>query len=484
MSRFSLRLARLAAISVAGACALGALSLASAPQGCAEKAPAASAPEPIRVGVMFGLTGSLETFTGPLREAVRAAEGTINAAGGVLGRPLRFEVVDDKSDEGTGVQDVARELVNRGVVAVIGPVGSQQVVLTHEIFAQRNIIQISPSATSTTLSTIQPAGERFLFRTTPADDFQGAAVILFARRGPNGLDGGVDSGPPVDAGPDAAPGPVSSCNRMAIVNIDNAYGNSMADVIQQNFPKRGGTILLRKVVRNELQSNYSTEATEVIARNPDCLAIIAYDDIATQFVRDFRAAPGFPALEQRGFFFIGTDGVYTSGFLTNSRENKADETSKNSAEGVYGTNPDTQPPTREYNEFKTIYAAYAPLRANEDAPAFAANTFDAAVLIALAIQKAGNTTDGTAIRNALREVATKGGAGVYTPGDVGDALIAARDGQPVNYKGASGDVDFDESGNVTAGFIIWRALRDPVSKKVDYKTVARFPTPDLEAQLR
>src|SRR6185295_6793827 len=164
------------------------------------------APEPIRVGVMFGLTGSLETFTAPLREAIRAAEGTINASGGVLGRPMRFEIVDDKSDEDTIVQDVARQLVERGVVAVIGPIGSQQVVQTHEIFAQRNIVQISPSATSTVLTKIQDANNRFFFRTTPADDFQGAAVILFARKGPGGLmDGGVEAGP-ADAGPEAGGG--------------------------------------------------------------------------------------------------------------------------------------------------------------------------------------------------------------------------------------------------------------------------------------
>jgi neutral amino acid transport system substrate-binding protein len=308
--------------------------------------------------------------------------------------------------------------------------------------------------------------------------------MLFARKGVAGIsDGGIEAGP-ADAGGDAGGGPIITCRRLAIVNLDNAYGNSMADVIVAKFKRAGETIVIRKVVRNELQSNYSAEASEIIALQPECMAVITYDDIATQFVRDFKAAPGYLPLEARGFFFIGTDGVYTSGFLTNSRENKADETSKNSAEGVYGTNPDTQPGTREYNEFRTIYSAYSPLKPAEDAPAFAANTFDAAILIALAVQKAGRTNDGVAIRNALREVATKNVGRSYSPAQVGDALIAARDGQGVNYKGASGDVDFDKDGNVTAGFIIWRATRDPVSKTIDYKTVARFPTPDLEDQLR
>lgn len=492
MSRFSIRLSGLLTIVAAGACAIGASSLAVVQQGCAEKAPQPSAPEPIRVGVMFGLTGSLETFTAPLRDAVRAAEGTINSNGGVLGRPLRFEIVDDKSDEDTFVQDVARDLVSRGVVAVIGPVGSQQVVQTHEIFAQANIVQISPSATSTVLTTIQDRNNRFLFRTTPADDFQGAAVILFARRGPAGLDGGVpEAGAPQDAGADASPdggggGPISSCSKLAIVNIDNAYGNSMADVIEQNFPKFGGTIAIRKVVSTVVQSNYTAEASEVLGLEPDCLALIAYDDVATQFVRDVKLSTAYPPLEQRGFFIIGTDGVYTSGFLVNSREDKSVEVSPNTAEGVYGTNPDTQPVTSPaYNEFKTIFSAYSPLRPGEEAPAFASNTFDAAILIALAVQKAKDPKNGVAIRDALLSISSRGSKGrPFRPSEIGQALIAARDGQEFNYTGASGEVDFDADGNVTAGFIIWQAVRDPVSRLVDYKTVGRFAVEDLEAQIQ
>ena len=123
-------------------------------------------------------------------------------------------------------------------------------MLTQKIYADRQIIQISPSATSTDLSTIQPADNRFLFRTTPADDFQGAAVMLFAQRTPKGLG---DAGAPLNE----AGAPIT-CNKLAIVNIDNAYGNSMADVIAANWPKRGvgRTIVLRKKLPVDLAASY------------------------------------------------------------------------------------------------------------------------------------------------------------------------------------------------------------------------------------
>jgi neutral amino acid transport system substrate-binding protein len=197
-------------------------------------------------------------------------------------------------------------------------------------------------------------------------------------------------------------------------------------------------------------------------------------------VRDVKLSPGYQALADKGLFFIGTDGVFTPGFLQLSRENRADDTSPSTAEGVFGTNPDTQPGTKEYNEFKAIYRSYFP--ALPDAPPFTANTYDAAILIALAIQQAGSITDHVAIREALIKVSSEGKP--FTPAQVGEALLALRDGQDINYKGASGNVDLEPNGNVKAGFIVWEAFRNPTTKKVDYRTVTQFTTEELLEQIK
>ncbi|HVH44356.1 MAG TPA: ABC transporter substrate-binding protein [Labilithrix sp.] len=440
-------------------------------QGCAKEAPKPSAEAPIVVGVSLGLTKDLSSFAGPLRNAVRAAEGEINAGGGLLGRQVRFDVVDDRSDEADFMVNVAQYFADRGVAAVLGPVSSGQVLLAEHIFAERQIVQLSPSATSVELSTVQPDEERFLFRTTPADDFQGAAVILVATKTPRGL--GVDGGA------------ASTCNRLALVYIDNAYGTSMAKVVADNFPKRG-TPGQRKVVSEheialEAASSYADIVPEIIAANPECLALITYEKAAAQFVRDFKSAPGYAALEQKGFFFIATDGVFTQGFLDLSRSDPSNEASPSTAEGVFGTNPDTQPGTTDYNAFRAIYSSYFPLAPGADAPPFAANTFDAAILIALAIQKAGSATDRLAIRDALKEVSRPGGRPV-SPAEIGDALVELRGGGDVDYKGASGNVDLQDNGNVAGGFIVWKAVRE--ESGVVYKTVTRFTTEELTEQLR
>lgn len=472
-----------ARVLATGLVAAGSGLLASAAlveQGCAKEAPKPSAEDPIVVGVSLGLTGDLGSLTGPLRDAIRSAEGEINAGGGLLGRQVRFDIVDDRSDEKDFVVEKARAFANRDVAAVIGPVSSGQAKLTHRIFADNQIIQLSPTSTSVELTNIQSSDRRFFFRTTPADDFQGAAVILFATKTPLGI-GDAGAALPSDGGPTA------TCNRLAIVYIDNPYGTSMAKVVSDHFPKRGApgqrTVVSQDKIPLEAKTDYGDIVPTIISKNPECLALISYEKAAVQFVKDFKSNAGYQALEQKGFFFIGTDGVYTQGFLELSRKDPSNEASESTAEGVYGTNPDTQPGTTEYNAFKTIFGTYFPLGAASDTPAYTSNTFDAAILIAFAIQKAGSATDRIAIRDALKEVSRPGGRPI-SPAEIGAGLTELRNGADIDYKGASGSVDFQDNGNVPGGFIIWQAARARPDGPVAYRTVARFSIDELVAQLQ
>src|SRR5690606_1593305 len=140
------------------------------------------------------------------------------------------------------------------------------------------------------------------------------------------------------------------CQKLAIVNIDNSYGNPMADLVERFWPTRAGrTITIRKKISKDLAADYRTEVAEVLATTPECLAFIAYDDVGGQFLRDLKASPRYEDLPA-GFFVTGTDGIYTEGLLRNSAENSSDLTSANASEGVFGTNPDTQSGSKEYNE--------------------------------------------------------------------------------------------------------------------------------------
>ncbi len=64
------------------------------------------------------------------------------------------------------------------------------------------------------------------------------------------------------------------------------------------------------------------------------------------------------------------------------------------------------------------------------------------------IEKAGTAT-GTAIRDNIRDVANPPGEEVP---DIGEALKLIHAGQEINYQGASGELTFDENGDVFGAY--------------------------------
>jgi urea transport system substrate-binding protein len=74
--------------------------------------------EPIKVGVLHSLTGTMAISETSLRDAVLMAIGEINAAGGILGRPVEPVIVDPASNWDLFAEK-ARELITRDKVAVV-----------------------------------------------------------------------------------------------------------------------------------------------------------------------------------------------------------------------------------------------------------------------------------------------------------------------------------------------------------------------------
>src|SRR5439155_2500012 len=81
------------------------------------------------------------------------------------------------------------------------------------------------------------------------------------------------------------------------------------------------------------------------------------------------------------------------------------------------------------------------------------HTYDAIYLAALAIE-AGGKAEGTSIRDHLAAVSTAGTT--YGPGDFAKAVADLHASKDINYDGASGNVDFDSSGDVKAPYDIWK----------------------------
>lgn len=73
---------------------------------------------PIRIGVLHSLSGTMATSERPLVNAVRLAVEEINAAGGLLGRPVEMVVADGRSDNRVFAAEAERLIVSERVSAL------------------------------------------------------------------------------------------------------------------------------------------------------------------------------------------------------------------------------------------------------------------------------------------------------------------------------------------------------------------------------
>ena len=452
-------------VLTAAACALlggGSAACTSSSAGPSASGGGASS-DPIIIGVSDSLTGGLKGIGTPLQNAIKVAEQYINSVGGILGRKVKFVIQDDTSDEGAVVTSTVQSLLSQNAAAIIGPNGSGQVAAVEQLLGDRKVVEISATATSPLLTQKQSGSTGFFFRTVPPDDYQGRAVVNVVVNGPQGI------------APDAGMGAV--CKKLALFYYTNTYGMAMAAVIKQVIKDKqpSVSIVANVTVDTSVKANYDAEIKTIVDARPDCLAMILYDDVGDVFMTNLNAAivpppPGWIPT----FFVIGTDGVYTDDFIVNGRQNRADPKSPTAADGVYGTNPNTNPGTTPYNDFKNLYLAQFPLAPGKtDLDAYVANQFDAAMVIALAIQQAGGTSDPVKLRDALYANGN-GNNKAYGPAELVSALAALERGDKIHYRGASGDLQFDVHGDVVAGYIVWRA------SKTGFDTIRTIKAEELQ----
>ena len=410
----------------------------------------AGSEETITIGVNLALTGSLAAFGQGEQQATRVAQQQINALGGVLGKKVVFEIVDDRTDT-TVSKPNFEGFFGRKLPVVLGPTGSGQAPDGQLIAKAAGFPLISPSASTPVTTNAEPALNRFFFRTAPSHALQAKAIAirLFKGFGP--------APAPTDAGAGDGGAPASgSCRKVAIVNQDDAYGNPIAAGIKETMTALGGDAPVVIKVPITASANYDAEAAQVVAAKADCQVIVAFPAVGAVYMRSFKKAIATDtSRDWSTFVSMGSNGLKSEDTLVKGRDNPADPASPTSTEGMYVMNFDLSPKTPQANEFKNVFDVTTGADPKADLPGYAANHFDAAILAVLAIQRAGTVTDGTKIRDALFEVSRPPGT-AFSPAKLADALVALRAGQDIDYDGASGPVNFDDFGEVLANFVVFK----------------------------
>jgi branched-chain amino acid transport system substrate-binding protein len=145
--------------------------------GCSKSGGEGAAAATIRIGEFASLTGKEATFGVSSHEGTLLAVEEVNAAGGVLGKPLELIYEDNRSTPGESLT-IAKKLINNDkVIAILGEVASGRSLEVAPFAQQSRVPQISPSSTNPDVTRI---GD-YIFRVCFIDPFQGRLLAGFAK---------------------------------------------------------------------------------------------------------------------------------------------------------------------------------------------------------------------------------------------------------------------------------------------------------------
>jgi ABC-type branched-subunit amino acid transport system substrate-binding protein len=203
----------------------------------------------LKIGSLLPETGSLAFLGPPEFAGVEFAIEEINAAGGVLGNPVEYSQ-GDSGDTSTDIaSQTADRLIGEGVDAIIGAASSGVTLTVIDKITSAGVTLFSPANTSPALSDYDDKG--LYFRNAPPDGLQGAIIAQLL------ADDGNAS--------------------VYILNLDDSYGNGIANVIAAVAADSGIEVLGQKAY-DPTAASFDAEVDEVVAAAPDAVVLISFDE--------------------------------------------------------------------------------------------------------------------------------------------------------------------------------------------------------------
>ncbi len=394
--------------------------------------PAFAADCSVTVGVVMELTGPAGEYGQAGAKSVEMAFRDINDAGGVNGGCKVVADTRDSQSTGTGAVDAAKQLVEIKHVPVIigGIISSVSIPILTSVTGPAKVVQVSPASSSPTLTNLGREGKTngMFFRTITSDALQGVAAAKYA------LDQGL--------------------KKLSIIHVNNDFGVNMVKEFTAAYKALGGEIV-SVTPYNEKQASYDAEVTAGMVGAPDALYLVSYPVDGTTIARSW-ISKGGPAK------FLLNDGMNSADFVKNVGPKYLND--------AYGTSSGTSP-TASTEYFNKTYKAFSNIEPTNPA---ADRSYDAGAIVGLAIAQAGKA-DSAAIKDAINKVLDPKGTPIHAGKDeFAKALGLIKDGKPIKYEGVIGPVFFDQFGDITGPFRLWKI------KDGEITTVGEMSTADVD----
>jgi branched-chain amino acid transport system substrate-binding protein len=302
------------------------------------------AQDQIKVGEFASMSGGSASFGQSSHNGTALAVAEINAAGGVLGKPINLITEDDRSLAGEPSTIVRKLISEDGVVAVLGEVASSKSLEAAPICQENKIPMISPASTNAKVTQV---GD-YIFRVCFIDPFQGKVMAKFA------LSKGWQ-------------------NVAILTDVKQDYSVGLAKAFQDAFTASGGTVV-KSLDYSTGDKDFRAQLTDIKAAHPDAIFVPGYYGEVALIAREARQL-GIKAPLLGGDGWVGESLLKVAG---------------HALDGSFFSNHYSQddPSPVIQNFVKTYEAKYG------DKPdAMAALGYDSAKILADAITRAGTTAE-------------------------------------------------------------------------------------------
>lgn len=337
----------------------------------------------VKIGIFQPVTG--ENGGGGFQEVLGSRYANqLHPTVEINGEEYKVELVevDNKSDKTEAVA-AANNLVSNQVSIVIGSYGSGVSIAAGPTYEEAKIPAIAPSATNPQVT----QGNEYYFRVCFLDPFQGEVMANYA------IQGGAQKA-------------------AVITQLGDDYSSGLGNFFRNSFAELGGEVVAEEQFQTN-QTDFKAILTNIKAAEPD--VIFAPSSIATaplllQQARELGIEAQFMAGDTwENQTIITNAGEAAEGVAISTFFDEGDTSNPAAAEFVEG-----------YKEFINGNDEYLTKNGGDGVAAVSALGYDA-YMVALEAIKAANSTDGEAIKDALKGVSYAGVTGSITFDENGDA---------------------------------------------------------------
>ena len=328
--------------------------------GCGGNSEGGADSDVIKIGGIGPLSGPNSTYGISVKEGADLLAEEINAAGGINGKKVEFIFEDDQSDN-TVAASAFNKLVDKdGVCAILGGVTSGTTLAIAPNSTNKKIPMITPTGTEPTITNV---GGDFMFRGCFVDSFQGEILAKYTKE------------------------KLEKTTAAVLYNSSSDYSKGIANAYKETLEKNGGQVLEFLSYGSDKETDFKAQLTKIKSANPDVIILPDYYNVVGLIAKQARDMGitsqflGGDGWESEELTKIGGTAVDGAIYINHYYAEDTDENVKNFVDSY----------TKKYNKTPDCFAALS---------------YDTAKILVKAIEKA-NSTDGTAIRDALATMEIK-----------------------------------------------------------------------------